>query len=171
MSDGVKDIRWYAMSLLYVQAAKVAPALEGAGFECFVPPVVRNIMFIHDSRERIAEFMKFDSRGARLIFMRSRSDGQPIVVRDSAMQDFISICRVYSCPIVMTRRPELKLGAHVRVKEGPLAGIEGHVVRIRKSRCVLVNVDNVLWAATEFINPDMLEVLDEEPDAGSETKL
>ena len=72
--------------------------------------------------------------------------------------------------VLMTRRPELKLGAHVRVKEGPLAGIEGHVVRIRKSRRVLVNVDNVLWAATEFINPDMLEVLDGEPDAESETK-
>ena len=49
--------------------------------------------------------------------------------------------------------------------------IEGeNVVRIRKSRRVLVNVDNVLWAATEFINPDMLEVLDGAPDAGSETK-
>lgn len=160
-AGGDNDKKWYVMSLLYVQTSKLAPVLEGAGFECFVPPVVRNMLFIYSAKETIDSFLRFDSRGARLTYMRSRADGQPLVVKDSAMRDFMAICRVYSCPIVMSEAPILKLGAHVRVKEGPLAGIEGYVVRIRKSRRVLVNVDNVLWAATEFIRPEMLEVVGE----------
>ena len=70
----------------------------------------------------------------------------------------------------MSEAPTLKLGSHVRVKEGPLAGIEGYVVRIRKSRRVLVNVDNVLWAATEFIRPEMLEVLGEGPEKSGQDR-
>lgn len=166
-NGGDDCIKWYVMSLFHVQAPRLAPVLEGAGFECFVPPVVRNIIFLHSDRVAIDSFLRFDSRGARLTYMRSRSDGQPLVVRDKAMDDFVALCRVYSCPIVMNQAPTLRLGARVRVKEGPLAGIEGHVVRMRKSRRVLVNVDNVLWAATEFIRPEMLEVLE---DSESEDK-
>ena len=169
-NGGDDCMKWYVMSLLYVQAPKLAPMLEGAGFECFVPPVIMNMLFIHSARETIDAFLRFDSRGARLTYMRSRSDGQPLVVKDSAMRDFMAICRVYSCPIVMSEAPTLKLGSYVRVKEGPLAGIEGYVVRIRKSRRVLVNVDNVLWAATEFIRPEMLEVLGEGPEKSGQDR-
>ena len=76
------------------------------------------------------------------------------------MQTFITICRVCEQPVVLNSAPLVRLGARVRVKEGPLAGLEGHVVRIRKQKRVLVNIENVIWAATGYLSPDQLEILD-----------
>ena len=84
----------------------------------------------------------------------------PIVIKDADMDLFIRICSVCDLPIVMTEKPDVKLGDHVRVKEGAFEGAEGYVVRMRKSKRVLIGVGGVIWAATTYIPPEQLEILD-----------
>ena len=48
-------------------------------------------------------------------------------------------------------------GDKVRVKEGPLKGVEGYIKRIRKNRRLLVCVDGVIAVATSYIPPEQLE--------------
>lgn len=154
------DKQWYAMNLRYLRAEKLAPVLKSSGFEFFVPPKVTNIVFIHSSRELIDDFRTFNVYGLRTFYMYSRATLNPIIVRPAEMEMFIHICSVSDLPIVMTERPKVKLGDRVRVKEGPLAGLEGNVVRMRKSKRVLIGVGDVIWAATAYIPPEQLEIIE-----------
>ena len=150
---------WYALNVRYVKAGKFEPALAESRLEHFIPSLISNMLFIRSSIEAIDKFRERCPGGSRLRYMRSR-DALPIYVSDPAMQTFITICRVCEQPVVLNSAPLVRLGARVRVKEGPLAGLEGHVVRIRKQKRVLVNIENVIWAATGYLSPDQLEILD-----------
>jgi transcription antitermination factor NusG len=52
---------------------------------------------------------------------------------------------------------KLREGQKVRVIEGPFAGVEGRVVRIKKSRRILVELPGMLSVAATFIPSDNLE--------------
>ena len=154
-----EDTKWHVLNLRYVRAFSVAPQLESSGIRTFVPPVVTNMLFANVSEAGMKNFITHNAIGEKMSFMRSRETGKPIVVRDSDMDLFMKICAAFETPIVMAEKPELKLGDHVRIKEGPLKGAEGNVVRIKKNKRVLINIGNVLWVATGYMTPDQLEVI------------
>jgi len=128
--------------------------------EAFVPPVVNNLLFVKSTFEAIDSYRRFNADGERIGFMRDTLSREPLIVRDAAMEMFMKVCSASALPIVMNEKPDLKVGAHVRVKDGPFKGVEGHVVRIKKSRRILVEIPGVLWAATEFVSPELLEQID-----------
>lgn len=150
---------WYAMRSVHISAARLAELLPPGLSQHFVCPGVTNLLFIRATANDIDRFMRFNTQGPHLGWMRDTRSHEPIIVRDRDMELFI---RIAACelPVVMTERPTVRLGSHVRVIDGPLKGVEGHVVRIRKSRRILVNISDAIWAATEFVSPDLLEVIE-----------
>ena len=50
----------------------------------------------------------------------------------------------------------------MRVTDGPFKGAEGYVVRMRKSKRVMIDVGSLLWVATDYISPDLLETIPKE---------
>lgn len=151
--------KWHVLNLHYVRAFCVSPLLESDGIRTFVPPVVNNLLFAQISENRMKDYIGRKAIGEKISFMRSRATGRPIVVEDGDMELFMRICAATEAPIVMTERPELKLGDHVRIIDGPMKGAEGNVVRIKKNKRVLINIGNVLWVATGYMAPDQLEVI------------
>lgn len=159
----MSEKKWFALRVRYVKAEKVVRSLGEARVPMdrwFVPPV-NGLLFVFSTREDIEGFIHFHAEERHVSFVWDKVTKGPIVVREKAMDDFIRICSVIDYPIVMTQKPQVKLGAKVRVVDGPLKGIVGTVVRMKKSRRILVEVDNVLWAATEFVGPEWLEVIEE----------
>ena len=57
---------------------------------------------------------------------------------------------------------ELKEGDKVKVLEGPLAGTEGYIKRIRKNRRLLVCIEGVIAVATSYIPEKYLERIETE---------
>ena len=53
----------------------------------------------------------------------------------------------------------LREGARVRVKSGSFAGVEGTVIRVKRSRRVMVELPGMLAIATTFVKPEELEIL------------
>ena len=153
---------WFAIRLKYIKAEKFASLLPTSLGKCFVPPVVTNLVFIYSDYKTLWEYRNFNLNGSHMGFMRNRKTWEPLTVRDRDMEIFMRICRASECPIVLTERPKVKLGDYVRVKDGPFKGAEGYVVRMRKSKRVLVDLGGVLWTATEFVSPDLLEVVTDE---------
>ena len=153
-------MQWYVINLRFLRSSRIAPVLQNDGFQIFVPPKVTNLIFLRSTKEAIDEFMLTSSYGTRMRYMYSRINLCPIVIKDADMDLFIRICSVCDLPIVMTEKPDVKLGDHVRVKEGAFEGAEGYVVRMRKSKRVLIGVGGVIWAATTYIPPEQLEILD-----------
>ena len=81
------------------------------------------------------------------------------VVPDKAMDDFIKVSSSLEDDLgyLSEVSPLLRAGQKVRVIAGPFAGIEGKVVRIRKSKRVMVELPGMLAVATTYIRGEWLE--------------
>lgn len=171
-------LRWYAIRVSYGRVLKVSAKLQESGFECFVPmsrktvekkgvktvvvvPAVSNLCFVRSDREFLDAFLY--SQGDERIagYLWDKSTHQPIVVPDKPMQDFMQVCRVMSDDILYLKEVSEKFreGYKVRVKEGPFEGIEGTVIRVKRSRRVMVELPGMLAVATAYIEPRCLELL------------
>lgn len=157
--DAAESIKWYVLGMRNQQALRVAAGMAACGFECFVPPKITNLLFVHALRTEIDSYLTYNKLGLHLYYVRSKTDSQPIVVRDKDMTNFMLICKESDVPIIMTEPPTMKLGDSVRVTDGPLRGVEGRIVRIRKQKRILVNVGEHIWAATAYVKPEYLEIL------------
>ena len=153
---------WFAIRLKYIKAEKFASLLPTSLGKCFVPPVVTNLVFIYSDYKTLWNYRTFNLNGSHMGFMRNPKTWEPVIVRDRDMEIFMRICGASKCPIVMTEKPSVKLGDFVRVTGGPFKGAEGYVVRMQKSKRVLIDVGSLLWVATDYISPDLLETIPKE---------
>ena len=171
-------IRWYAIRVSYGRVMKFSAHLQSIGIECFVPmckktikkaektktqlvPAVSNLCFVHASRAAIDDiFLSMgDNKTAHYIW--DKSTRQPITVADKQMQDFIQISRVMSDDVLYLNdiTSRLREGQRVRVLEGPFKGVEGVVMRVKRSRRVVVDFPGLLAIATTYIQAQHLELL------------
>jgi hypothetical protein len=77
------------------------------------------------------------------------------------MNDFMRVSSTLDEDLIYSTEitGKLREGQTVKVKEGPFEGVEGKVVRIRKSRRILVELPGMLAVATTYIAPEKLEIL------------
>ena len=54
---------------------------------------------------------------------------------------------------------KLREGQTVKVRSGAFAGVEGKIVRIRKSRRLMVELPGMLAVASTYISPNDVEIL------------
>ena len=75
------------------------------------------------------------------------------------MNDFIAVASTMDEDLIYITEVNDKLreGQTVRVKKGPFAGVEGKIVRIRKSRRILVELPGMLAVASTYVCPDDVE--------------
>jgi transcription antitermination factor NusG len=94
--------------------------------------------------------------------MWNRSDHKPIVVPDKQMEDFIRVCSASNEEVLYLSDLSAKLrnGAKVRVINGPFLGVEGTVVRIKKSRRIMVEIPGIIAAASAYIPMEDLELIE-----------
>ena len=94
-------------------------------------------------------------------FMWDKSTREPITVSDKAMADFMQICRVMADEVLYLKdiTSKLREGQKVRVINGPFKGIEGVILRIKRSRRVVVDFPELLAVATSFVDPRDIEVI------------
>ena len=170
---------WYAIRVTYGRELKFQTMLNEAGFETFIPmrqhkseekgkkitkmvPAVANLCFVNCEKNDLDEFMNLlgEANPARYIWDRATS--HPAIVPDKAMKDFITVCRVMADEVLYLKEITAKLreGRKVKILEGPFAGVEGIIVRIKKSRRVVVELPGMLAVATTFTNPEALELIE-----------
>lgn len=172
------EVKWYAIRVSYGRVLKIVARLEEAGFECFVPmmrkriekgnktetvivPAVSNLCFIHSDKSSIDDFLYSLGEGSPAHYIWDKSTRKPIVVPDKAMQDFIQISRVMADDVLYLKdiTSKLSAGQKVRVKNGPFKGVEGVVLRVKRSRRVVVDFPGVLAIATTYVQPQDLELI------------
>lgn len=170
---------WYAIRVTYGRELKFQTMLNEAGFETFIPmrqhksevngkhitkmiPAVANLCFVNCEKSALDEFMSLlgEANPARYIWDKATS--HPAIVPDKAMKDFITICTVMADEVLYLKEITAKLreGRKVRILEGPFAGVEGVIVRIKKSRRVVVELPGMLAVATTYITPEALELIE-----------
>ncbi len=169
---------WFAIRVSYGRTLKFCAQLGEAGVECFVPmcrrktvrdgktvedvvPAISNLCFVRSTKSFISDYFAGLGENRHAHFMWDRSTRNPIVVSDKAMSDFMQICRIMSDEALYLKDVTAKLreGQRVRVTDGPFKDVEGVIVRIRRSRRVMVELPGLLAVATNYIDPRFLEVI------------
>lgn len=169
---------WYSIRVSYGRVLKFSALLDDEGVENFVPmvrktierngktttvivPAVSNLCFVHTSKSKLDELLMSMGENRPAHYIWNKATRNPIIVPDKAMHDFMQISRVMSDDILYLKEitSKIKEGQKVRVKYGPFQGVEGVVVRIKRSRRVVVELPGMLAIATTYVQPEDLEPL------------
>ena len=172
------EIHWYAVRVSYGRVLKFCAGLAEDGVEHFVPmctrkvekngkrvnvtvPAVSNLCFVRTSKSALREIFESMGESRYASFFWDKATREPIIVSDKAMSDFMQICRVMSDEALYLNDVTAKLqaGQTVRVLNGPFKGVEGTVIRIKRSRRVVVDFPGLLAVATTYIDPRDLELI------------
>lgn len=175
-----EEKKWFALRVTYCRELKVQKALEEKGIRTFIPmrflreekdgnvvrrhiPAVNNLLFALSDQQTLYEHIRSEGEVPMTRFIWDRSTRKPIVIPTKQMEDFIRICDVSADDALYLSEldEKLKNGAPVRVAFGPLAGVEGRVVRIRKSRRILVELPGLVSVASTYIPMESLEPMSE----------
>lgn len=171
---------WYSIRVSYGRVLKFSAMLDETGIENFVPmmrkrierngkhttvtvPAVSNLCFVHTSKARLDEFLMSMGENRPAHYIWNKATRKPIVVSEKAMRDFMQISRVMSDDILYLKEITSKIreGQRVRVLCGPFQGVEGVVLRVKRSRRVVVELSDMLAIATTYVQPDHLELIAE----------
>lgn len=170
--------KWHAIRVTYSRELKFQASLQEAGFETFVAmcrkkierngkqqivvvPAISNLCFVKTTREELRDYMISLGEACPARFIWDKSTRNPVIVPDKAMEDFIKISLSMSDETIYLNEVSAKLreGMKVRVNDGPFKGVEGVVVRIKKSRRVMVELPGLFAIATNYIPVENLEIL------------
>ena len=75
------------------------------------------------------------------------------MVPDKQMEDFIRVASVEDDRVFYMENLDFvgKPGQRVRIVEGEFAGVEGIVKRVKKNKCVVVQIEHVAAVAIAFL--------------------
>lgn len=168
--------KWHAIRVTYGRELKFQTLLNESGFETFVPmtvktferngkkesktlPAVSNLCFVRADQQSLYAFLKSMGEGCPARFIWDKSTRNPLVIPDKSMRDFILVSRTMLEDTIYLNEVNSKLreGQKVKVVDGPFKGIEGKIVRIRKSRRVMVELPGMLAIATTYVPNEFIE--------------
>jgi transcription antitermination factor NusG len=151
------DNAWFAIQTRYRYEQRIADELKTKGIESFLPTVSE----VHNwkDRTRILEvpafsgylFARFEAtlenrvrvlETAGVVKLLGRK-GKPEPV---AVMEVSALRQVLESGMACTRHPYMATGTLLRIKRGPLQGLEGHVVRTVNALKIVLNVSCVYQA-------------------------
>ena len=137
------------------------PASYKTAAQTKLVPAVSNLLFVRGEQDDLYEFFKGIGEGCPARFIWDKVTRNPVTVSDKAMADFITVSNaMLEDTIYLTElNSTLREGQKVRILEGPFKGVEGRIVRIRRSRRILVELPGMLSIAATFIPTDNLEII------------
>lgn len=161
---------WYVLRATYSRELKVCEELGKMGIRTFVPmicknktlngkedkvmvPAVGSMCFVYWTKEGIDEYIRGFGGNSPVHYYWDRIADKPLTVLDKAMEDFIAVASTADEDLIyMTEvNSRLREGEKVIVKDGPFKGVQGTVVRIRKSRRIMVEIPGMLAVASAYV--------------------
>ena len=178
-SEVVETYEWHVLRVSYSRELKIKDILDKAGVKTFVPmmwkkiehegkiqkklvPAVNNLCFVYWTSGAIAEFIKAFGEKSPVHFYWDRTTSSPLTIPEKAMNDFITISSSMDEDLIYMTEISVKLreGQIVKVRSGAFAGVEGKIVRIRKSRRLLVELPGMLAIASTYLRPENIEPIE-----------
>lgn len=167
---------WYPMRVTYGREMRLKAFLDGKGIETFLPmttrvsktgghirhervPAIGNLLFVHASRNvittlkhgyRDAEPLRFMTRPAST---ERNAPNEIIIVPDRQMENFmkVAIADDDQRTFLSTGDMRGRSGVHVVIANGPFAGVEGVIKRVRGNRRVVVEIEGVAGVCVNFV--------------------
>ncbi len=174
------EMSWYALRVPFGRELKLKAVLDNMGVDSFIPmsrrvvtnndgtkshvdePAIKNLIFAYSSFTTLRSMGSHSGCYVPFFFMLDRTTNQNLVVPIKQMEQFMAVSKTMHDDLMYLPQEDLKIktGDYVKVTEGVFQGVEGHVVRIKRDRRVLVKIDNVVSVATAYVSPTILEKID-----------
>jgi transcription termination/antitermination protein NusG len=146
----VDNQSWYALHIRHQHEKTAARILENQGYEFFLPlytarhkwqdrikqvalPLFPGYMFVREGRERWLQILKTPG-----VCSFVACAGRPMAIPFSEIE---GVRRIVESTLSAEPHPFLRRGDCVRIKFGPLAGLEGILVRKDKRTCLIISVE------------------------------
>lgn len=175
--------QWFVLRVTYGRIIKAQTFVEAKGLECYVPlhykeiwkqgkrriitePLIPSFIFVHASAERV-DFLLQDKSIKPLenrallsyyydhtaLCEKSPTKNPPLVISDSAMNNFIHLTSIHNPHIipVTSENIKYKLGDEVVITDGEFKDIRGRVARIAGQQRVLVELFDGCLVATAYV--------------------
>ena len=184
-----EEIHWYPMRVTYSREMLAKAYLDSIGVESFIPmryvpikgkhprhrelkPAITSLIFIRSCQKDITELKmtKRELNSLRYIMTPVLDDNNNVIRRDiltvpdKQMDNFIKVASVNDDRIFYMENLDFagKPGQRVKVVEGDFAGVEGTIKRVKKNKCVVVQIENVAAVAIAFLPVAFLLPIEEE---------
>lgn len=181
------ELHWFPMRVTYSREMSVKAFLDELGVENFIPmryesvegrhprhqvlkPAIRNLIFLHSTRHNITELKmtRREMAAVRYIMCPLHDEKGSLVghdimtIPDRQMENFIRVASVTDDRVFYIDNLDFagKPGQHVKVVDGDFAGVEGVIKRVKKNKCVVVQIEHVAAVAIAFIPSAFLVVQD-----------
>ena len=126
-------------------------------------PAVANLIFIRSTKDAITALKHTNAVLEPLRFMidRTSEDNRIMTVPDRQMQNFMRVASVADDRILYLDEVQWvgKEGRRVRVMGGVFKGTEGVIRRVRRNKCVCVEIAGVVAVAIAFVPGALLEYI------------
>ena len=163
-----EEIHWYPMRVTYSREMLAKEYLDMIGVENFIPmqyvpikgkhprhrelkPAITSLIFIRSSQKNITELKmtKRELNSLRYIMTPVLDDKNNVIgkeilkVPDNQMDNFIKVASVNDDRVFYMENLDFagKPGPRVKVVEGDFAGVEGTIKRVKKNKCVVVQIE------------------------------
>ena len=169
---------WYVLRVSYSRELKIKSQLDARGVRTFVPmiwrktttdgktkkqlvPAVSNLCFVYWTKTDIDSYISGFGETSPVHYYWDRTSRRPMTVPEKAMEDFITIASSMDQDLIYITEisDKLREGQKVRVRSGSFAGVTGKIVRIRKSRRIMVELPGMFAVASTYIAPENIEIL------------
>ncbi|MBR4238085.1 MAG: UpxY family transcription antiterminator [Prevotella sp.] len=177
------EVCWFPMRVTYNREMSVKRELDALGIENFVPmhyelrenngarkrvlvPAIHNLIFVRSTQDTLTELKntRRELMPLRYIVRHTLEDGRVeiIVVPDRQMENFMRVAGVETDDVMFLDCNEYicRVGRRVRIVQGPFAGVEGVIKRIKNNKHVVVQVEGLAAVAITFVPPSLLEAVD-----------
>ena len=181
--------QWFVLRVTYGRIIKAKSFIGAKGMECYVPlrykeirkqgkrriitePLIPSFIFVHVSAEQVDSLLQDKSikpleNIALLSYYydhtshceKSPTKNPPLVISDSAMNNFIRLTSIHNPHIipVTSENIKCKLGDEVVITEGDFKGIRGKVARIAGQQRVVVELFDRYLVATAYIPKEAMK--------------
>ena len=175
--------QWFVLRVSYGRIIKAKALVEAKGLECYVPlrykevrkkgkkriitePLIPSFLFVHASAEQVDSLLQDKSikpleNIALLSYYydhtshceKSPTKNPPLVISDSAMNNFIHLTSIHNPHIIpgTSENIKYKLGDEVVITDGEFKDIRGRVARIAGQQRVLVELFDGCLVATAYV--------------------
>ena len=111
----------------------------------------------------IDDFIRGYGESSPVHYYWDRTSRRPLIVPEKSMEDFIRVSSSMDEDLIYLTEisDKLREGQTVKVKSGSFAGVTGKIVRIRKSRRIMVELPGMLAVASTYIRPENIEIITE----------
>jgi transcription antitermination factor NusG len=160
------EARWHALYTRHQHERLVAYALTSKGFDIFLPqyraihrwkdrrkelelPLFPNYVFIRGGLDRMLNILTTPGVHS-LVGWGGRPANIP-------QEEIDAVRRLVQSPLRVQQHPFIRCGDRVRIKSGPLEGIEGILVRSKSAYRLVLSVEILARSAAVEVDASMVE--------------